>query len=271
MEYIATLLTNNPQDIAAFKNGLAIHSEGWKKEGVAYEVIFSSPHAQCPMPNAFDIVIQPYPPAPKKLLISDMDSTMIEQECIDELADFVGKKAHVAAITERAMNGELVFEDALRERVKLLAGLSVEKLQQCFDQKITPMAGAKELVAAFKRQGGKAVLVSGGFTFFTERVAKMLGFDEHYSNILEIENGTLTGKVREPILGKEAKLAELERQCELLSIKRENVIAIGDGANDLPMLKAAGLGIAYHAKPVVQQQVSCCINYRDLSAIRYLF
>lgn len=269
MEYIATLLTNNPQDIAAFKQGLAIRSEGWKKKDAIYEIIFSSTH---PMPGAthHDYIIQPHPTPTKKLLISDMDSTMIGQECIDELADFVGKKAHVAAITERAMNGELVFEEALRERVALLAGLPIEKLQQCFDERITMMGGAKELVTAFKKQGGKCVLVSGGFTFFTERVAKELGFDEHYSNILEIENGYLTGKVREPILGKEAKLAELHRQCQMLGCTPENVIAIGDGANDLPMLQAAGLGIAYHAKPSVQAQVSARINFGDLGGIQYL-
>ncbi len=270
MEYIATLLTNNPQDIAAFKNGLAIVNEGWKQEGAAYQVVFTAADQPIASSN-FDLIIEPHPAPTKKLLISDMDSTMIEQECIDELADFVGKKAHVAAITERAMNGELVFEDALRERVALLAGLSVDVLQECFDKKITMMGGAKELVSAFKAAGGKCVLVSGGFTFFTERVAKTLGFDEHYSNILEIENGQLTGKVREPILGKEAKLAELHRQCKILGCKPENVIAIGDGANDLPMLKAAGLGIAYHAKPSVQAQVSARINFGDLREVQYLF
>lgn len=271
--YIATLFTANESDVTAFRNGLTILREGWKKERAAYQIIFSGDPAlalRAPQDD-IDIIIQPHPTPSKKLLISDMDSTMIGQECIDELADFVGKKAHVAAITERAMNGELVFEEALRERVALLKGLSVDVLQQCFDKKITAMPGAKELVSAFKKQGGKCVLVSGGFTFFTERVAKMLGFDEHYSNILEIENGKLTGKVREPILGKEAKLAELERQRKLLGIGHENVLAIGDGANDLPMLKAAGLGIAYHAKPVVQAQVSACINHGDLSGIVYLF
>ena len=271
MHYIATLLTGNQKDIEAFRASLPlIVEEGWKKEGATYQIVFSSPNAQCLMPNAFDCIIQLHPAPPKKLLISDMDSTMIEQECIDELADFVGKKAHVANITERAMNGELVFEDALRERVALLAGLPVEKLQQCFDERITMMGGAKELVAAFKKQGGKCVLVSGGFTFFTERVAKMLGFDEHYANVLEIANGKLTGKVAEPILGKEAKLAELHRQCKMLGCTPENVIAIGDGANDLPMLKAAGLGIAYHAKPSVQAQVSARINFGDLSSVIHI-
>ncbi len=219
------------------------------------------------MQAARDVLVELYPIASKKLLISDMDSTMIHQECIDELADFVGKKEYVAAITERAMNGELDFPTALHERVALLKGLPVATLQECFDSRITPMDGAKALVTAFKKQGGKAVLVSGGFTFFTQRVAKLLGFDEHYANILEIENGALTGRVVEPILGKEAKLAELHRQCEMLGITPANVIAIGDGANDLPMLQAAGLGIAYHAKPSVQKQVASRINHGDLSSL----
>lgn len=278
MEYIATLLASSTQALteaaaSAFERaltGATISKRGWKQQGTAYQLVFSADEPPAPVFEAFDFIIEEYPPAPKKLLISDMDSTMIGQECIDELADFVGKKAHVAAITERAMNGELVFEEALRERVALLQGLSEEVLQQCFDQKITAMSGAKELVAAFRKQGGKCVLVSGGFTFFTERVAKMLGFDEHHANILEVENGKLTGKVREPILGKEAKLSELIRQCTLLGIKKENVIALGDGANDLPMLRAAGLGIAYHAKPTVQAQVSAKINLGDLSGMIHL-
>lgn len=264
--YSATLFTSDRNEIEKFKGNIIVQNEGWKKPDSAYHIIFS--HYHIPIFNAdYDIIIQPHPVPEKKLLISDMDSTMIEQECIDELADFVGKKAHVAAITERAMNGELVFEDALRERVALLKGLSVEVLQQCFDQKITLMGGAQELVAAFKAQGGKCVLVSGGFTFFTERVAAKLGFDAHYANLLEVENGKLTGTVREPILGKEAKLAELQRQCKLLNITPENVIAIGDGANDLPMLKAAGLGIAYHAKPSVATQVASRITQGDLHSV----
>jgi phosphoserine phosphatase len=276
MDCLATLLDCTPDDAAQYQKVLAQNGHQIKssavKQGNSYKIIFSTHIPYHPDASGrLDLVVQPYPPTPKKLLISDMDSTMIEQECIDELADFVGKKEHVAAITERAMNGELVFEDALRERVALLKGLPVETLQECFNTKITAMPGAKELVAAFKKQGGKAVLVSGGFTFFTERVAKMLGFDEHYANILEVENGKLTGTVREPILGKEAKLAELHRQCTLIGCKPENVVAIGDGANDLPMLKAAGMGIAYHAKPAVQAQVNTRINHCDLSGIQYLF
>lgn len=264
MDFISTLLNANAQQIDNYRQALA--ECGATVKSVTNNSIIFSANSKLPTANS-DILTETYPPAPKKLLISDMDSTMIEQECIDELADFVGKKEYVAAITERAMRGELVFEEALRERVALLAGLPVEKLQACSLQKITMMRGAKELVAAFKKQGGKCVLVSGGFTFFTERVAKTLGFDEHYANTLEIKDGALTGRVTPPILGKEAKRAELHRQCELLGITPANVIAIGDGANDLPMLQAAGLGIAYHAKPAVQAAVASHINHGDLSDV----
>jgi len=271
MKFISTLLNASDSDIAAYARAL----QALKVSGARVitrqknNTIFILP-AHCPMPTTpCDILTEAYPLAPKKLLISDMDSTMIEQECIDELADFVGKKEFVAAITERAMRGELEFEAALRERVALLAGLPVEKLQECFDKKITMMKGAKELIAAFKITGGKCVLVSGGFTFFTERVANVLGFDEHYANTLEIENGALTGKVIEPILGKEAKLAELHRQCEMLGITPANVIALGDGANDLPMLQAAGLGIAYRAKPAVQAAVASRMNHSSLAEILF--
>lgn len=268
MEYIATLLTNNPEDVAFFTKSLKVAHINNHEHDVC-QVVFSSEQKPC-VESRCDILIEPYPAAPKKLLISDMDSTMIEQECIDELADFVGKKEHVSAITERAMNGELVFEDALRERVALLKGLSVDVLQQCFDEKINIMTGAKELLTAFKATGGKAVLVSGGFTFFTERVAALLGFDEHYANILEEKDGKLTGKVTEPILGKEAKLAQLKQQCKNMGISPAGVIAIGDGANDLPMLKAAGLGIAYRAKPTVQKEVLSRITHGNLRAIIHI-
>ncbi len=199
-----------------------------------------------------------------------MDSTMITVECIDEMADFVGKKAEVARITERAMNGELDFAQALCERVALLKGLSESTLQQCYDERVKMMPGAKELIAAMRKQGGYTVLVSGGFTFFTSRVRDVLGFHEDFSNRLEVENGMLTGRVIPPILGKEAKLQTLKDTCKNLGISTQNVIAVGDGANDLPMLLEAGLGVAYHAKPVVQAQASARINHCDLSALTYL-
>jgi phosphoserine phosphatase len=274
MDYIATLLAPFTKDeIKNFLQGLndsgaQVKSEGSNAAENAYHVTFfaSAPISRTHYP-ACDFTLETYPPARKQLLISDMDSTMIGQECIDELADFVGKKDYVAAITERAMRGELVFEDALRERVALLKGLPMEKLEACFKERITPMAGAKELIAAFKKQGGKCVLVSGGFTFFTERVAKLLGFDEHYANTLEMKDGALTGNVIEPILGKEAKLAELHRQCDLLKIGHSSVMALGDGANDLPMLKAAGLGIAYYAKPLVQAETHARISRGTLVSL----
>lgn len=267
MEWISTFINASDSERAAYKSALE-HAGAQVKSTESGHIIFAHPQP-LPLVNGFDfdIITQPYPAPAKKLLISDMDSTMIGQECIDELADFVGKKTYVSAITERAMNGELDFETALKERVALLAGLPEARLQQCFDERITMMAGARALINAFKQNDGKCVLVSGGFTFFTSRVAKVLGFDEHYANILEVKGGMLTGKVVMPILGKEAKLAELNRQCEMLGITPAQVIAIGDGANDLPMLKAAGLGVAYHAKPKVQAEVASRITRGDLSAL----
>ena len=272
MDYVITLIADARQhtltqdEVSAFAKEV-IASEGkWLEAGVACDIYTSHPTLPAPLPFC-DMIMQAAPKPSYKLLISDMDSTMIEQECIDELADFVGKKAHVAAITERAMRGELVFEEALIERVALLKGLPEATLQECFDKRITLMPGSKELVAAFKNAGGKCVLVSGGFTFFTSRVAAALGFDEHYANTLEIEDGKLTGRVLTPILGKEAKLATLQTQCETLGITAQDVLAIGDGANDLPMLQAAGLGVAYHAKPLVREQTNAQINHCDLSAL----
>lgn len=192
---------------------------------------------------------------------------MITCECIDELADFIGRKAEIAAITERAMNGELDFAAALAERVTLLAGLSESVLQQCYDERVKPTPGAKELLAVHKKASGTSVLVSGGFTFFTSRVANLLGFDEHRGNTLEVKNGKLTGRVIPPVLGKEAKLETLQESCRKLGISTKEVLAIGDGANDLPMLLAAGLGVAYHAKPLVQEKAKARINHGNLSSI----
>lgn len=216
-----------------------------------------------------DHVLQPAVAREKKLLISDMDSTMIEQECIDELADKVGLKAHVAAITERAMNGELDFKAALRERVALLKGLGEATLQEVFDRHITLMPGAKTLLATMKARGASTHLVSGGFTFFTGRVAQALGFDTHDANILGIEAGKLTGTVQEPILDKEAKLASLQHYAAQHQVPLAATMAVGDGANDLPMILASGLGVAYHAKPVVAAQAQASIRFCDLSALLF--
>lgn len=257
--------------------GIGVAETRWLDQGGACDLITPSPLEgegflratihDALRGSAIDAIVQPYPKPRYKLLITDMDSTMIQQECIDELADFAGKKAEVAKITHRAMNGELVFEDTLTQRVALLAGLPQEVLQRCFDERVKLMPGARELVAFMKNQGAQTVLVSGGFTFFTSRVRAALGMDEDYSNTLEIKDGKLTGRVIPPILGKQAKLETLLKKCAELRITPAEVLAIGDGANDLPMLLAAGLGVAYHAKPAVRAQASAHINFGDLSAL----
>ncbi len=206
----------------------------------------------------------------KKFLISDMDSTLINQECIDELADTLGLKEKVASITEKAMNNELDFKEALRERVALLKGLEESVLERVYKEKITIMSGAKSLVATMKKNGAYCLLVSGGFTFFTDKITKLLGFDEHHANNLEFLQGKLTGKVIEPILDKESKLSSLINGVNYLGICADDVVAIGDGANDLPMIQKAGLGVAYHAKPNVQKQAKIKINHTDLRSILYI-
>ena len=200
----------------------------------------------------------------KKLLISDMDSTIIGQECIDELADFAGKKEEVAAITERAMQGELDFEGALTTRVKMLQGLSTDVLQACFDERIGLNPGARVLVRTMAQSGAHCLLVSGGFTFFTSRVAKAAGFHGNRANTLLVEGGKLTGDVQRPILGRQAKLDALNQTCREINCTPNEVLALGDGANDLAMIEAAGLGIAYRAKPVVAEQSDAAITGKNL-------
>lgn len=205
----------------------------------------------------------------KSMLIADMDSTMITVECIDELADFVGMKEKVSEITEAAMRGELDFEAALKERVALLKGLSVEALETCYKKRITVMPGARQLVQTMTQNGAFAALVSGGFTFFTERVARTIGFHETRANILEIADDVLTGSVAEPICGAAAKLEALEDYCTDRKLLSQQVLAVGDGANDIPMLKAAGLGIAYHAKPKTAAATHAAVRNGDLTTLLY--
>jgi phosphoserine phosphatase len=217
-----------------------------------------------------DMAVQKAEGRKKRLLIADMDSTMIRQECIDELADEAGVGAQVAAITARAMNGELDFEGALRKRVGLLRGLPEAVIGQVLRDRITMMPGGPVLLATMKANGAYAALVSGGFTAFTAAVAEKLGFDETRANRLLIEAGALAGTVAEPILGKEAKLVALKEIAARLGITPAKAIAVGDGANDLPMLLAAGTGVALHAKPRVQAECEIRVNHGDLTALLYL-
>ncbi len=217
-----------------------------------------------------DLVVQAAAGRRKAMLLADMDSTMIEQECIDELADEAGVGARVAAITARAMNGELDFEAALRERVGLLAGLDAGVIGRVLAERITLMPGGPVLLATMKARGAYAALVSGGFTAFTGAIAARLGFDEHRANVLEVAEGRLTGRVVPPILGRAAKVAALEEICARIGIGAEQVIAVGDGANDLGMLGRAGTGVALHAKPAVQAQARVCIDNGDLTALLFV-
>jgi len=232
--------------------------------------MFFDQKPEIPVMDGIDMVLQPFANREKKLLISDMDSTMISQECIDELADVVGLKEHVAAITERAMNGELDFKSALRERVMLLKGLKTADLERVMNKRITLMPGAQTLVRTMKARGAYTVLVSGGFTFFTSRVANAIGFDVDVGNRLEMQNDSLTGTVKEPILDKDTKRELLRHYCAAKDLPLEDALAVGDGANDLPMLLAAGTGIAYHAKPSVQAEAKARINHNDLSALLFV-
>jgi len=217
-----------------------------------------------------DVNILPAAARRKKLLVADMDSTMIGQECVDELADLLGLKEKVAAITERAMRGALAFEPALRERVALLKGITLEQIADLIRTRITPTPGARELVHTMRAHGAYAALVSGGFTLFTEPVAAALGFDEHRSNRLDLEGDALAGTVAEPILGRDAKrdaLADLRGRLGLAPI---DTLAVGDGANDLAMLNEAGLGVAFRAKPAVSAAAEARIEHGDLTALLYL-
>lgn len=213
-----------------------------------------------------DVCVQPRAGRKKSVLVCDMDSTLIGQECIDELADFAGVKDRVSSITERAMRGEIGFEGALNERVALLQGLSTDVLQQCFEQRITVNPGARALARTMSAHGAKTLIVSGGFTFFSSRVAKACGFDDHQANVLLEEDDALTGTVQMPILGREAKLDALLAACDGDASKS---LAVGDGANDLAMIEAAGLGLAFYAKPAVAAASHSAITCTDLRTALY--
>jgi phosphoserine phosphatase len=217
-----------------------------------------------------DINVVPTANRRKRMLIADMDSTMIEQECIDELGVVAGVGNKIKAITARAMRGEIDFADALRERVGLMAGLDASVIDKIVHEHLTLMPGGETLVATMKAHNAYTALVSGGFKQFTSRVASLVGFDTNEANDLIIENGKLAGRVGEPILGKEAKVEALYRLSSVHGLTVTDAIAVGDGANDIPMLQAAGMGVALHAKPKVQEAAPYCVNHGDLTALLYL-
>lgn len=254
----------------------------WLAEGEACDIPFASASDDkdalamlaLEVRNAFgglpvDVVCQPEAGRRKKLFLADMDSTMIGQECIDELADLVGMKEHVAAITERAMRGEIAFEPALRERVALLKGLDAQVVAQVIEERITLTNGGRALVRTMRANGAHTALVSGGFTLFTSQIAQAIGFHENRANTLVVEDARFAGVVSEPILGREAKLATLVELREANGLKAEETMAVGDGANDLAMLQEAGLGVAFHAKPAVAAAAHARIDFGDLSALLF--
>lgn len=285
MPLVATLIANPSRpDLTPGLADRALRAVGasgidWLAEGVA---------ADLPLPGgaqadaalaalraalegaAVDVAVQDAATRRKRLLLADMDSTMIDQECIDELADEVGVKAHVAAITARSMNGEIAFEPALRERVALLKGLDAAVIGRIIDNRLTLAAGGRELVATMNAAGAWTALVSGGFRAFTGPIAAKLGFREHRSNTLIERDGKLTGEVADPILGREAKAEALHEIAAGLRLTPADAIAVGDGANDLDMLGIAGTGVALHAKPAVAERAKIRIDHGDLTALLYL-
>jgi phosphoserine phosphatase len=280
--FIATLLTNPETPkldrvaVESLRNAWGGGDAVWLDPGVAAEFALEAVPANLWevwdgfQEMGIDLAVQPAVGRKKRMLIADMDSTMIQQECIDELADEAGVGAYVAGITARAMNGELDFEAALRERVGLLKGLEEAVIARVIRDRITLMPGGQALVATMRGNGGYAALVSGGFTAFTGAIAGVLGFDENRANTLLVEGGRLTGTVAEPILGKAAKVQALEEISARLGISPAEAVAVGDGANDLGMLGIAGMGVALHAKPSVQAECQLRVNHGDLTALLYL-
>jgi phosphoserine phosphatase len=248
--------------------GATVGAADWLAPEIACEIPFDGPASGVAV-TAIDAVVVPAAGRRKKLLVADMESTMIRNEMLDELADFLGLREKIAGITARAMNGEIDFAGALAERVGLLKGLPVARLDEAA-ARMRYMPGGATLLATMKKHGARCALVSGGFTYFTAMVRKALGFDLDAANVLKHDGKTLSGTVESPILGKEAKLATLERLCAEHGFAASETMSVGDGANDLPMLKAAGLGVAFHAKPAVAAEVPARIDHGDLTALLYL-
>ena len=285
MSLVATLICNpaNPAlDSTIVDGALAVlpspGSARWLFNEVAVDIPFTGSEDVRGIENRLreacgdlpiDIVVQPEATRRKKLFLADMDSTMIGQECIDELADFAGLKAQVAAITERAMRGEIEFEPALRERVALLKDMPVGVVDEVLAKRITPTPGGRELVMTMRAHGAYTCLISGGFTLFTKTVAARIGFQENRANELMVRDGKFTGEVKEPVLGRATKLATLIELLESFDLDDIDTLVVGDGANDLGMIQHAGLGVAYHAKPTVAAAAAARVDYGDLTALLY--
>lgn len=280
--YVVTLLTHPDHPVLervtveSLRNAWGGGDAIWLDPGVAAEFAIDAPPAnqwqvwEGLQALRVDLIVQPAEGRKRRVLLADMDSTMIEQECIDELASEAGVGAHVAGITARAMNGDLDFEAALTERVALLVGLPMQVIDYVIRDRITLMSGGKALLGTMKAQGAYCALVSGGFTAFTKQIAALLGFDEHRANTLLMADGKLTGQVALPILGKQAKVDALQEITARLGLTPAQVLAVGDGANDLGMLGLAGTGVALHAKPAVAAQCQVRVNHGDLTALLYL-
>ena len=264
-------------DISAGRDALAGASclpgaARWLDAGDAFDLPFTSDPGAARaalegLVKGTDVVVQPEAGRIKRLLVADMDSTMITIECIDELADYAGIKPQVAAVTEAAMRGELDFEGALDARVALLRGLDVAVIDRCHAERVVLMAGAKALIRTMRAQGARCVLVSGGFTVFADRVAADIGFDRALSNVLEVAGGALAGTVSRPIVGAATKRETLLAEAAALGLPSSATLAVGDGANDIPMIQAAGLGVAYHAKPKTAAAAAARIDHGDLTAL----
>lgn len=284
MKYTLTLIGNSTtslreEDVAGAMSLLpAPGVADWLAPGHACDLHFDAEDAKAVEARLreklggakIDLAVQPAEGRRKELLVADMDSTIIQQECIDELAAELGIKPQIAAITERAMRGEIAFEPALRERVGLLKGLPLEALEKVYRERIVEMPGGRALVRTMRAHGAACALVSGGFTFFTERVAHAVGFNTNQANRLVFIDGKLSGGIAEPILGREAKIEALVHLRGELGLAKHQTMAVGDGANDLGMIEEAGLGVAFHAKPVVAEAADARIDHGDLTALLYL-
>jgi phosphoserine phosphatase len=280
--FIATLIAKERLtggDISTARDALAsagIESSAprWIEPSVACDLPFTHGAAEAleaieGLIGGVDIFVQAEAERRRSLLVADMDSTMISVECIDELADYAGRRAQVAEVTERAMQGELVFEEALAERVRLLAGLDEALIARCYEERVRITPGAKALVRTMRREGALTILVSGGFSAFADRVADEIGFNRAVANRLDMEGGKLAGSVARPVLGAAAKRQALEDALEERGVDRSASLAVGDGANDIPMLRAAGIGVAYHAKPAAAAAADARIVHNDLTALLY--